>query len=260
MKNFLLFVICVLVWSVSISAQTSLSIKYRCTYNLSGNIEKQAELLVVGSKAMFKHLTPSTTPPVESREGNDNGTKTVSLNLTLTDSIGVRYFTDLQKNEIIAREILFQEGKNQVFIVKEHIEPIIWEVKEEQKKVGRFNCQKAIGKFRGRTYTAWFTPEIPIHFGPWKLHGLPGLIVEVADDQKALLMQVQSIMPAVVSTNSIFQPADGKEKSFKEFFSMVQNIGSDFEKFVQAKLPRGAKFEVTSVSKNTLELSEMTNE
>ena len=54
--------------------------------------------------------------------------------------------------------------------------------------------------------------------------------------------------------------SQGKEKSFKEFFSMVQNIGSDFEKFVQAKLPRGAKFEVTSVSKNTLELSEMTNE
>ena len=260
MKNFLLIAMHILLCSVYTSAQTNLSIKYRCTYNLSNSIEKQAELLVSGSKAIFKHLTPSTNTPIESREGVDNGTKTVSLNLTLTDSIGIRYYSDLQKNEIVAREILFQEGKNQIFIVKEQIEPINWEIKEEQKKIGRFNCQKAIGKFRGRTYTAWFTPEIPVHLGPWKLHGLPGLVVEVADDQKALLLQVQSIMPVVVSQNSIAPPTDGKEKSFKEYFEMVQNIGDDFKKFVQAKLPRGAKFEVTSISKNTLELTETTNE
>ena len=36
-------------------------------------------------------------------------------------------------------------------------------------------------QFRGRTYKAWYTMEIEIEEGPWKFHGLPGLIVEIAD-------------------------------------------------------------------------------
>lgn len=34
----------------------------------------------------------------------------------------------------------------------------------------------ATTQFRGLTYTAWFALDIPINEGPWKFHGLPGLI------------------------------------------------------------------------------------
>lgn len=43
--------------------------------------------------------------------------------------------------------------------------------------------EKATTVFRGRTYEAWFTPDIPVSDGPWKFSGLPGLILEVHDSK-----------------------------------------------------------------------------
>lgn len=44
-----------------------------------------------------------------------------------------------------------------------------------------YKCFKAIATYRGRVWIAWFTPDIPISKGPWKLYGLPGLILKASD-------------------------------------------------------------------------------
>ncbi len=74
-------------------------------------------------------------------------------------------------------------GKN-VYVYKEPFPLIKWELIDEQKKILSYTCQKAIGRFRGRTYEAWFTPKIPIQEGPYKFTGLPGLILEISDLKK----------------------------------------------------------------------------
>jgi len=57
-----------------------------------------------------------------------------------------------------------------------------WELSDETKIIGNYVCQKATTTFKGRNYIAWFTTEIPFSFGPWKLHGLPGLILSAHDE------------------------------------------------------------------------------
>lgn len=69
------------------------------------------------------------------------------------------------------------------FRYEEAFEGQQWEISDETKEVLGYECQKAECDFRGRNYTAWFTPEIPVSDGPWKFSGLPGLILEISDAQ-----------------------------------------------------------------------------
>ena len=56
-----------------------------------------------------------------------------------------------------------------------------WTLKQDTATISGYHCQKATCHFHGRDFEAWFTPEVPIKYGPWKFGGLPGLIVKVYD-------------------------------------------------------------------------------
>lgn len=55
-----------------------------------------------------------------------------------------------------------------------------WTVTDSTKTVLGYECILATTDYHGRRWEAWFAPEIPLQNGPWKLHGLPGLILEAA--------------------------------------------------------------------------------
>ncbi len=59
-----------------------------------------------------------------------------------------------------------------------------WKISTDKEKIGEYNTQKATLDFGGRKWTAWFTPDLPFQDGPYKFHGLPGLIVKIEDDGK----------------------------------------------------------------------------
>lgn len=56
-----------------------------------------------------------------------------------------------------------------------------WSIMDDKKMIGGYECILAECDFRGRHYYAWYTEDIPISYGPWKLGGLPGLIVSAYD-------------------------------------------------------------------------------
>ncbi len=56
-----------------------------------------------------------------------------------------------------------------------------WEIRDSIKTILNYSCQMAVCDFRGREWTAWFTTDIPVSDGPWKLSGLPGLIMGAYD-------------------------------------------------------------------------------
>ena len=61
-------------------------------------------------------------------------------------------------------------------------EPVFdWIFTSDTLTVLGYLCKKATCLFRGRYYTAWYAPDIPLSNGPWKFNGLPGLILKVED-------------------------------------------------------------------------------
>ena len=61
----------------------------------------------------------------------------------------------------------------------EPVDEMKWTVLEDSTStVLGYECVMAESDYHGRHWRAWFTPEIPLSFGPWKLHGLPGLILK----------------------------------------------------------------------------------
>jgi len=63
-----------------------------------------------------------------------------------------------------------------------------WTISTETQTIIGYHTQKATTRFGGRDWTVWFAPDIPISEGPWKLRGLPGLILkaETADGEFSL--------------------------------------------------------------------------
>src|SRR5699024_3278417 len=68
-----------------------------------------------------------------------------------------------------------------------------WQITDENKEIGGYIAIKAEVTFRGRDFEVWFTPEIPISAGPWKLYGLPGLILEAEDIEGKWKWQARNI-------------------------------------------------------------------
>ena len=61
---------------------------------------------------------------------------------------------------------------------------MVWKILPETTKIEEYKVQKATLDFGGRKWIAWFTKEIPFQDGPYKFHGLPGLIVKIEDSDK----------------------------------------------------------------------------
>ena len=73
---------------------------------------------------------------------------------------------------------------------------IDWQLTSESKMISGYKCYKAtytyVQKWKGREFpwevVAWYTPEIPLQYGPIRYSGLPGLILEISEDNRGFVV------------------------------------------------------------------------
>lgn len=153
----------------------------------------------------------------------DNADASQGLSFSVyTTPLGRQVYHD-RKND----SIYWNQWEN--FYVAEKTPKIIWKLEKETKKIGKFTANKATGLFRGRIYTAWYTLDIPLPYGPWKLQGLPGLILEAYDKDKEMYLYFKSLeYPSTknIGISKIKWPDDHPKewKSLSEFKERVNKI------------------------------------
>ena len=95
-----------------------------------------------------------------------------------------RIYKNRNENKIITyTDGPYESGVGSTYLVlDEDIPPLDWSITDDTLTVLNYLCVKATTTFRGRNYSAWFTTDIPVNDGPWKLYGLPGLILKAETD------------------------------------------------------------------------------
>jgi GLPGLI family protein len=160
-----------------------------------------------------------------------------------------KYYKNIQ-TKTSAQE---NEFSGKFFLIKDSLTTFDWKMEQETKMIGQDLCFKATTvverpmkrEFQfGRgpqseeqrreaekreeenknmkeliTVTAWYTLDIPVSNGPGEYWGLPGLILEIADDNTQILCTKIEINPK--EKEEIKELSKGKEISQKEYDEMV---------------------------------------
>lgn len=132
-----------------------------------------------------------------------------------------------------------------------------WSLNGKEKKVDSFLCKQATCFFRGRTYTAWYTPEIPVNNGPWKFGGLPGLILEIADSAKVVYWKVVSVTREAFDFPAMPQKINGNFYDYKlEYNTRYLKLKKSFESANNQDDPncKGCKGVTKTIRSNTPEV------
>ena len=86
------------------------------------------------------------------------------------------WFKDNKAKKIRSYDQVFMDK----FVYEEPMPDIKWTIGKETQVICGHKCRKATGQFRGVKWTVWYS-DIPVQNGPWKLGGLPGLILRATD-------------------------------------------------------------------------------
>ncbi len=99
---------------------------------------------------------------------------------------------------------------------------IKWDILEDTRIIQNMRCQKATAWVKGRLYEAWFAPELSFSAGPWKLYGLPGLIVEASDMKKQVQFRFVSLENVRAEHHLIQLPPKVVKTTYAKFTALME--------------------------------------
>lgn len=140
------------------------------------------------------------------------------------------------KDKITTMQYLFDN-----YTYEEDIPDIKWQFLPGEKEILGYQCKKAKCNLFGREYEAWYAIGLPQSNGPWKLGGLPGLILEAKDQTGEISFTCVSISfpKEEIGIFMISSDRDAIKTTKKDFRKMkeryLENPGAVAEAFHASK-------------------------
>jgi len=138
----------------------------------------------------------------------------ITTNRRMVGSL-VEYYQYPGNKAMVRKEWMFNN-----YLITDTLPGIAWQIHRDTATFGSLHCQKATCHFKGRDYTAWFCPDLPLHVGPWKLNGLPGVIVDAYDVKK----EVEFTFDGVEKT---IAPAKNRLAADDKVFGLFGDLTTD---------------------------------
>ena len=211
---------------------------------LKANIQNNGAPVDMKSIDMSNVKSVSVDGGMVTVNSNGGGVSTFVVNPSM--SLVNSYFKDQSASKLA----FMASAGGKLFSVEEKIPVIDWNITQETKEIKGLPCQKATGDFKGRSYEAWFCSQLPYSNGPWKLGGLPGLIIEAYDTKKEVLFEFTSFENADHSQTAIAIPADAIKttpKDYKQYLEAMQRDRTAMSGASSAGAPGAANITVTNV-------------
>ncbi|RYE36671.1 MAG: GLPGLI family protein [Sphingobacteriaceae bacterium] len=141
----------------------------------------------------------------------------INLNIPGQRPVSDEYYQFLATRKLITKHKLVNN-----YLVEEPLPAISWKISTDTLSISRLHCQKATAHFKGRDYVAWFCADLPFRSGPWKLHGLPGLIVQASDTKKEVIFEFAGFEQISNQKVTVKLPEDAIYSTQKEFERLQQ--------------------------------------
>ena len=149
----------------------------------------------------------------------------------------VRMSTYVYKNYPTGQMTITDRISSQGYRYADSLHAQTWTMGDSTREVLGYTCQQATANFRGRHWTAWFATDIPVSDGPWKLGGLPGLILEAYDEGQQHVFTAVGL-ERVKDEPIIFNQKDGHNRRFEptnrlDFLRIERRFLMDSNSFIQ---------------------------
>ncbi len=129
-------------------------------------------------------------------------------------------FKDVPKSLITVYD---KAGLNDFGCYTEPLDAQLWQIGDSVKTVLGYECLVAEADYHGRHWTAWFAPDIPVPDGPWKLRGLPGLILEASEPGGQHYFLAKGIETSHMDIVPIYPSVDYERMTRKELLKGRRN-------------------------------------
>ena len=215
----------ILFFSSLIAHSQVIKVEYEQIFqNTSINLIKKYDFILTDSLAIYIEQDSKSS---KKNENNAYNQKTYNLQFGNKENSNI-YVS--KKDSLYFQETFFGKALK----IKEDKFDNKWKIIDSTKNIANYKCKLATKEFRGRKYFVWYTNDIPTIFGPWKLNGTGGLILEARDERNEFKLYALKINSIDKKNSSAFENLiDNLDNQFKAENKLVSI--SELKKFIEEK-------------------------